>query len=106
MRNSETLKSFLPNVVLNPTICMDRFIRTLDRVSLARRNRRAYGGNGQDTGVHYRLHFRRGHWSHYSNPGAGEIQFTDEGYLRSKSWINWMLVGDPDPGFVDKHYKL
>lgn len=38
-----------------------------------------------------RLHFRRGHWRHYDN---------------HRTWINWMLVGDPDLGFVDKHYKL
>lgn len=37
------------------------------------------------------LHFRRGHWRHY-----GEY----------KTWIKWMLVGDPELGFVDKMYKL
>lgn len=38
-----------------------------------------------------RLHFRRGHWRHYDN---------------HKTWIKWMLVGEPDLGFVDKHYRL
>jgi hypothetical protein len=38
-----------------------------------------------------RLHFRIGHWRHFSN---------------HRTWINWQLVGDPDLGFVDKHYKL
>ena len=38
-----------------------------------------------------RLHFRRGHWRHFDN---------------HKTWINWMLVGDPDLGFVDKEYRL
>lgn len=38
-----------------------------------------------------RLHFRRGHWRHF-----GE----------HKTWIKWMLVGDPDLGFIDKHYRL
>lgn len=38
-----------------------------------------------------RLHFRRGHWRHYAN---------------HKTWIKWMLVGDPDLGFVDKEYRL
>lgn len=40
---------------------------------------------------HRRLHFRRGHWRHYEN---------------HKVWIKWMLVGDPELGWVDKHYKL
>jgi hypothetical protein len=38
-----------------------------------------------------RLHFRRGHWRHFVN---------------HKTWINWTLVGDPDLGFIDKHYRL
>ncbi len=38
-----------------------------------------------------RLHFRRGHDRHYQT---------------HKVWINWTLVGDPDLGFVDKHYRL
>jgi hypothetical protein len=33
----------------------------------------------------------RGHWRHYE---------------RHKTWIKWTLVGDPDLGFVDKHYRL
>jgi len=40
---------------------------------------------------HVRLHFRRGHWRHYAN---------------HKTWVKWMLVGDPDLGFVNKHYRL
>lgn len=38
-----------------------------------------------------RLHFRRGHWRHFET---------------FKTWVNWMLVGDPDLGFIDKHYRL
>jgi hypothetical protein len=38
-----------------------------------------------------RLHFRRGHWRHFET---------------FKTWINWMLVGDPDLGFIEKHYRL
>lgn len=38
-----------------------------------------------------RLHFRRGHWRHYES---------------HKTWIRWMLVGDPELGFVDKAYRL
>lgn len=44
-----------------------------------------------EPGTRKRLHFRRGHWRHFSN---------------HKTWINWMLVGDPDLGFIDKHYRL
>jgi hypothetical protein len=38
-----------------------------------------------------RLHFRRGHWRHYSN---------------HKTWVKWMLVGDRDLGIVRKDYVL
>lgn len=37
-----------------------------------------------------RLHFRRGHWRHFQ---------------KHKTWIKWMLVGSPDLGFIDKHYR-
>lgn len=38
-----------------------------------------------------RLHFRRGHWRHYED---------------HTTWIKWMLVGNPDLGFVDKEYRI
>jgi hypothetical protein len=38
-----------------------------------------------------RLHFRRGHWVHFAN---------------HKTWRKWTLVGNPDLGFIDKHYRL
>jgi len=38
-----------------------------------------------------RLHFRRGHWRHYET---------------HKTWIRWMLVGNPELGFIDKSYRL
>jgi len=58
-------------------------------VSLAHRTRVAPLG----TGTHRtpRLHFRRGHWRHYED---------------HNTWIKWTLVGDPDLGFIDKHYTL
>lgn len=59
-------------------------------VDLSRRSRSA-GGPGEETGSKKRLHFRRGHWRHYET---------------FKSWIKWTLVGNPDLGFVDKHYAL
>lgn len=53
-----------------------------------------------------RMHYRRGHWRHFDS-GVGQEQYTDaDGYLRSKTYIHWMLVGDPDLGFVDKEYRL
>lgn len=42
------------------------------------------------TGRHVRLHFRRGHWRHYTN---------------HKTFIRWTLVGNPDLGFVDHEYR-
>jgi hypothetical protein len=63
-------------------------------VSLARRAARleAREDDGlQVPGPKRRLHFRRGHFRHF------------DGW---KTWVNWCLVGDPDLGFVDKHYKL
>lgn len=38
-----------------------------------------------------RLHFRRGHWRHYQS---------------HKTWIKWMLVGNPDLGRIEKAYRL
>jgi hypothetical protein len=61
-------------------------------VTLSRRPRPmplAVGERGH--GTRKRLHFRRGHWRHFET---------------HKTWINWMLVGDPDLGFVDKEYRL
>lgn len=64
-------------------------------VSLVRRSRVAPLPRGEadpDREIaRRRCHFRRGHWRHYEN---------------HKTWIKWMLVGDPDLGFVDKHYRL
>lgn len=61
-------------------------------VSLARRHRVAPLPAGQEpeTGK-VRLHFRRGHWRHYES---------------HKTWIKWTLVGNPDLGFINKHYRL
>lgn len=60
-------------------------------VSLSSRHARPAPLGGDPTGRRVRLHFRRGHWRHFDN---------------HKTWIRWMLVGDPDLGFIEKHYTL
>lgn len=59
-------------------------------VSLVHRSR-VVALEGEPSGRHYRLHFVRGHWRHYES---------------HKTWIKWHLRGDPDLGFIDKHYRL
>jgi hypothetical protein len=65
-------------------------LRDFHIVNLSRRSY-AVGISHNETGKRKRLHFRRGHWRHYET---------------TKTWIKWTLVGSPDLGFVDKHYKL
>jgi hypothetical protein len=60
-------------------------------VRLSRRSRIANPTVPREEGTKKRLHFRRGHWRHYPS---------------HKTWIKWMLVGDPDLGFVDHEYRL
>jgi hypothetical protein len=60
-------------------------------LDLTRRRRSATLPEESGTHASPRCHFRRGHWRHLA---------------AFKSWIRWTLVGDPDLGFVDKHYKL
>jgi hypothetical protein len=60
-------------------------------VSLANRRPRLPSTGHLESGRRVRLHFRRGHWRHFED---------------HKTWIKWMLVGNPDLGFVDKEYRL
>jgi hypothetical protein len=60
-------------------------------VDLSKRHRAKSGYGGGGEGSQKRLHLRRGHWRHYES---------------HRTWINWMLVGNPDLGFIDKHYLL
>lgn len=65
-------------------------------INLAHRTRTAprLAEDGGAMGVeqaHRRLHFVRGHWRHYPE---------------GKTYIKWHLRGDPDLGFIDKHYRL
>lgn len=63
-------------------------------VSLARRARATpLPRSGDEPAWHKRLHFVRGHWRHYEAKAH-------------KTWIKWHLRGNPDLGFIDKHYKL
>lgn len=57
---------------------------------LSRRNRLS-AAPGSETGHHKRLHFRRGHWRHFS---------------AHKTWVRWCLVGNAELGFADKDYRL
>lgn len=64
-------------------------------VNLARRSRVSplpdeFADHNDNAKWHPRLHFRRGHWRHLQN---------------HKTWVRWTLVGDPDLGFIDKHYR-
>lgn len=58
-------------------------------VTLNRKPRAAPLALPTEGGHRKRLHFRRGHWRHFTT---------------HKTWIKWMLVGDPDLGWIDKHY--
>lgn len=64
-------------------------IRDFNIVDLSRRHRVI--GPGTQAGTKKRLHFRRGHWRHFQ---------------AHRTWIKWMLVGNPDLGFVAKNYSL
>ena len=58
---------------------------------LRRQRASALPASGAEPAYRVRLHWRRGHWRHFPT---------------HKTWIKWMLVGSPDLGFVDKHYRL
>jgi hypothetical protein len=60
-------------------------------VSLASRARSARSDFPGEERRSPRLHFRRGHWRHFSN---------------HRTWIKWQLVGNPDLGFIEKEYSL
>lgn len=60
-------------------------------INLARRHRSERPATSGTKKASPRLHFRRGHWRHFDN---------------HKTWVKWTLVGEPDLGFIDKHYKL
>lgn len=65
-------------------------LRDYHIVDLSRRHRVANPLAGE-SGVRHRMHFVRGHWRHYEE---------------HKTWIKWHLRGNPDLGFIQKHYSL
>lgn len=65
-------------------------LRDYSIIDLARRQRASNPVHGHD-GTKRRLHFRRGHWRHYAD---------------HKTWIKWMLVGNPELGIVTQRYRL
>jgi hypothetical protein len=76
-------------------------------VSLAKKYRDRADRAINDTGSPKRCHFRRGHWRVFKSPNSGQERFIgSDGFEVSRTRITWMLVGDPNLGFVDKHYKL
>lgn len=82
-------------------------LRDYHVVSLARRPRTMQAEDHVVTpGTRKRLHFRRGHYRHFDTPGGAIRYANQDGITVSKTWINWNLIGNPDLGFVDKHYKL
>lgn len=60
-------------------------------IDLARRHRISNPTSGTSEPGKVRLHFRRGHWRHYTE---------------HKTWIKWMLVGNPALGFIQQRYSL
>lgn len=64
------------------------------------------------TGRKVRCHWRRGHWLHADKQPFVDLHRIDYNKRweqhgdRWRTWIKWMLVGDPDLGFVDKEYRL
>jgi hypothetical protein len=81
-------------------------LRDYHVVVLSKRLRSEGSRDSEPTGVHRRLHWRRGHWRHFDTPGGAVRYINNDGITVSKTWINWQLVGDEMLGFVDKHYKL
>ena len=85
-------------VIRQPQALQDKRIKTgkislsdYHVVDLTRRMRAQRNPNPVPTNIKVRLHWRRGHWRHF---------------VAHRTWINWMLVGNPDLGFIDKEYKL
>ena len=92
-------------------------------VSLTRRLRgeRAPREPGAEPTHRKRLHFRRGHHRTYIDgvehpctehvwQNRADVDRSGRQYCGAcavyRRWIKWMLVGNPDLGFIDKHYRL
>jgi hypothetical protein len=67
-------------------------IRAFNVVDLARRIRQRHQSTASEYKGVVRLHLRRSHFRHYEDGRRVRIP--------------WTLVGNPDLGFIDKHYTL
>lgn len=94
-------------------------LRDFYTIDLSRRKRAAPPPGGYaESGKHKRLHFCRSHWRHFNtesmHPGRPSLQaMCPEPKCRAgvneacrQVRIPWCLKGDPDLGFVNKHYRL
>jgi hypothetical protein len=86
-------------------------------VRLSRRHAKRYVYEAHEPSYRIALHFRSGHFKHY------HLDLGEEGHVHTwlprsvggrepcgcgawRTWTEWMLVGDPDLGFIDKEYRL
>lgn len=82
-----------------------------------RRTTKAYVYEAHEPTYRVALHFRHGHYNHYHVEGAEcshvwgkQDQLKREsctlGCGAWRTWVNALLAGDPDLGFIDKEYRL
>ena len=89
-------------------------------VSLTRRARAepTHRSGDQEPRWRVRLHFRRGHWRLQHEEASDHCEHLWQGaedrlgryYCTNcasyRRWIRWQLCGNPDLGFIEKHYTL
>lgn len=81
-----------------------------------RKATRTYVYPDHEVTYHLPLHFRSGHYKHFHMEDTSHAhEWLPEGPMRREPcaicgawrvWVNWMLVGDSDLGFIDKEYRL
>jgi hypothetical protein len=57
----------------------------------------------EDSGTRRKLHFRRGHWRRLEGE---RWEAWRERTSETRQWIRWMLVGDPELGWVERVHRL
>jgi hypothetical protein len=81
-------------------------------VDLSVRHRHRKQSIAPPTGRHVRAHWRRGYWMHADERPKADASRSEVAARWQhdgkhwKTWIKWMIKGDPDLGFVEKEYKL